>query len=428
MAEPSIRAFSLGKRYQLSEGQRFDRFSQQLTHAATAPARALRRLVGGPPAEERGPDFLWALREVEFEVAPGEVVGVIGRNGAGKSTLLKILSRITEPSEGRVEMRGRVGSLLEVGTGFHPELTGRENVFLNGSILGMSRAEIAARFDEMIAFAELERFVEVPVKRYSSGMYMRLAFAVAAHLESEILLVDEVLAVGDAEFQKRCLSKLEDVSHTGRAVLLVSHNLNAVRRLCGRALLLEGSRLAFDGPAGDAIDRYLGAEATGGRRWIPTEAPGDERARLLAVHTTDAQGAPRSEFDLKEPIRVELEHEALEALAHPLSCQIRVLDASGLLVFVSEEIPEGDADLERVVGSPYVSSCEIPPNLLNEGLYSLSVYVTTPAQGRIHLHEEQAATFRVGDDMLPGSNRQLGYLGPVPGVIRPLLPWSLRRA
>ena len=246
-----IEVTNLGKKYIIAHSQpgrsNYRRFSEDLAAAFTWPLRALRAMRNGAPARRATTEDFWALRDVEFEVQQGEVVGIIGRNGAGKSTLLKILSRITEPTTGRIELDGRVASLLEVGTGFHPELTGRENIFLNGAILGMTKAEIKRKFDEIVAFAEVEKFLDTPVKRYTSGMYVRLAFAVAAHLEPEILIVDEVLAVGDAEFQKKCLGKMSDVARGGRTVLFVSHNMNAVESLCRKAMLLVNGRLDLYG-------------------------------------------------------------------------------------------------------------------------------------------------------------------------------------
>ena len=253
MSHPIIQIEGVGKAYRLGEADVLNAtFRDAIAGLARAPFRRLRQL--GRSSRDKEP--FWALRNVSFDVQPGEVVGIIGRNGAGKSTLLKILSRITEPTDGQVTLRGRVGSLLEVGTGFHPELTGRENVYLNGAILGMTQGEIDRKFDEIVAFAEVEKFLDTPVKRYSSGMYVRLAFAVAAHLEPEILIVDEVLAVGDAEFQKKCLGKMHDVAAGGRTVLFVSHNLNAVERLCSRALVLKRGLLTYAGDVRGAMQSY----------------------------------------------------------------------------------------------------------------------------------------------------------------------------
>jgi lipopolysaccharide transport system ATP-binding protein len=260
MSELAVRVGGLGKQYRLGgHGERYSTLRDQLSKLASAPFRGFGRRAG---YSEQNPAF-WALKDVSFEVPQGEVVGIIGRNGAGKSTLLKILSRITEPTVGEVDINGRVGSLLEVGTGFHPELTGRENVYLNGAILGMRRSEITRKFDEIVAFAEVEKFIDTPVKHYSSGMYMRLAFAVAAHLEPEILIVDEVLAVGDAEFQKKCLGKMGDVAKDGRTVLFVSHNMHAIRSLCAQGIVLERGRMLFAGSAPASVSSYLELAAAG---------------------------------------------------------------------------------------------------------------------------------------------------------------------
>jgi len=263
MGEVAIRAVGLGKQYSIGERQKYKALRDTLTDALYSPFRIIRSVLEGIPKDSREKSSIWALKDVSFEINEGEVVGVIGRNGAGKSTLLKILSRITEPSEGYVDLRGRVGSLLEVGTGFHPELTGRENVYLNGSIIGMKKQEIDRKFDEIVAFAEIEQFLDTPVKFYSSGMYMRLAFSVAAHLESEILVVDEVLAVGDAAFQKKCLGKMNDVAKAGRTVLFVSHNMPIIRSLCRSCLLLEGGQLALTGSTEECSSFYLDVQRNG---------------------------------------------------------------------------------------------------------------------------------------------------------------------
>src|SRR5579863_359451 len=263
--QPIIRVANLGKRYRIGHRESYRTLRESLVAGVAAPFRRVASAVrGNRDAAPNGDGQVWALRDLSFEVEPGEVLGIVGRNGAGKSTLLKVLSRITEPTTGRVELYGRVGSLLEVGTGFHPELTGRENIFLSGAILGMRRAEIVRKFDEMVAFAEVEKFIDTPVKHFSSGMYVRLAFAVAAHLEPEILLVDEVLAVGDAAFQKKCLGKMGDVAKEGRTVLFVSHNVAAVTRLCNRCIVLSGGRAIFDGETRMAVSEY----------YVPVEAAG----------------------------------------------------------------------------------------------------------------------------------------------------------
>ncbi len=302
-----IQVEGLGKRYQLgtSGGRGYTALRDVLTEKAAAVFRRRRRGTGAAPSRPHAGEF-WALRDVAFAVKRGEVLGIIGRNGAGKSTLLKILSRITEPTEGRITLRGRVASLLEVGTGFHPELTGRENIYLNGAILGMSRVEIKAKFDEIVAFAEVERFLDTPVKRYSSGMYVRLAFAVAAHLEPEILIVDEVLAVGDAEFQKKCLGKMEDVAKGGRTVLFVSHQMASVANLSTRILWLEAGRVrAGTGSVGETIRSYLEGASNGARGAI-FNRPSWAKPLIRSVGVTDLDGNPRARFALGEGARFEL--------------------------------------------------------------------------------------------------------------------------
>jgi lipopolysaccharide transport system ATP-binding protein len=308
----AITVDGLSKRYRIGAARgSYRTFRESLTDAVGAPLRLLRsrsRQPAGGTGED-GPTHRWALKDVSFAVEPGEVLGVIGRNGAGKSTLLKVLSRITRPTEGAVELRGRVGSLLEVGTGFHPELTGRENVFLNGAILGMTRREVARKFDEIVDFAEVGPFLDTPVKRYSSGMYTRLAFAVASHLETDVLMVDEVLAVGDAQFQKKCLGKMGQVSRRGRTVLFVSHNMTAVKALCSRAILVEGGRVAVDGSVDEVVNRYLTAGTDMARTGIiPENAPRSSdvpgEAYFRSVRLTDLDGRPVSQLYFGQPFQV----------------------------------------------------------------------------------------------------------------------------
>ena len=308
----AIAVNGLSKRYRLgTSGRSYRTLRESVMDAVRIPWRPRDRRGSTGRSDSAAPTDVWAVKDVSFEAAPGEVLGVIGRNGAGKSTLLKMLSRIVAPTDGTIVLRGRVGSLLEVGTGFHQELTGRENIYLNGSILGMSRREIRAKFDEIVAFSEVEKFLDTPVKRYSSGMYMKLAFAVASHLEPEILLVDEVLAVGDAQFQQKCLGKMGEVSRAGRTVLFVSHNMTAIKSLCSRAVLIEGGRVARDGSVDEVVDRYLsGGTDMAMTGIIPENAPRHQdvagEARFQTVRLTDSSGAPTTQLYFGQPFRVQV--------------------------------------------------------------------------------------------------------------------------
>ena len=317
MSDAVIRAEGLSKRYRIgARRESYATLRESIVSVArrivTAPVRAAARLGRGAPRSE----FIWALKDVSFEVKRGEVLGIIGPNGAGKTTLLKVLSRITEPTEGTAEIRGRVGALLEVGTGFHPELTGRENVYLNGAILGMRRREIRAKFDEIVAFAEIERFIDTPVKRYSSGMQTRLAFAVAAHLEPEVLLVDEVLAVGDASFQRKCLGKMGEVAGAGRTVLFVSHNMAAIEALCGQALFMDGGTIGSRGEAGAVVETYLAGIRDGSATLASTEsASGDFRIERIVLR--DDGGRPTGVFRPGESISIDVHYVAREPVPRP---------------------------------------------------------------------------------------------------------------
>jgi lipopolysaccharide transport system ATP-binding protein len=369
---------------------------------------------------------IWALRDVSLEVPEGQVLGVIGHNGAGKSTLLRILTRITTPTSGRAEIRGRVGSLLEVGTGFHPELTGRENVYLNGSVLGMKQREIQSKFDEIVEFAGVEQFVDTPVKRYSSGMSVRLAFAVAAHLEPEILLVDEVLAVGDAEFQRRCLGRMEDLSESGRTVVFVSHQMQAVSQLCDRAILLEKGSVTLDGPSGDVVAHYLQSVGGSGstRSWPDVEdAPGDDLVRLLSVRVVDEEGTTADATDVRRPVGIEIGFRILHSDGPAVFPKIKVYNARRNVVFNALDT----SSRWREPSSPgeYVSTAWIPGNLLNEGLITVDVGICSVGLPKLHPHAGcvDAVSFHVQDEGEGDSARGL-FTGQLQGVVRPLLEWT----
>ncbi|HEX2852754.1 MAG TPA: ABC transporter ATP-binding protein [Opitutaceae bacterium] len=377
MSKAVITVENLGKRYTLNHQPASGLFREQLSHTLRAPLRWLRR-DGKAPHSER--EEFWALRDINFSIGRGEVVGIIGRNGAGKSTLLKILSRITEPSRGRVSIRGRVASLLEVGTGFHPELSGRENIFLNGAILGMTRAEIRRKFDEIVAFAEVERFLDTPVKHYSSGMYVRLAFAVAAHLEPEILVIDEVLAVGDMQFQKKCLGKMQSVAATeGRTVLFVSHNTSAVQNLCTRTLLLTRGQLTFDGGVREGLQRYLDAGAAKTGRALDHQsevfAGGPLRCTALTVNgrAEDQLAVP----DTRTPLAVEM------LLEVSTSCRVSLesflCDRYGnKLAFASPGHDESNAHVHQLAPGRHRLRAQLVLPQLVRGHYQLEFVLVEP--------------------------------------------------
>lgn len=372
----------------------------------------------------RDSEEFFALKGVSFEIGQGEIVGLIGRNGAGKSTLLKILSRITEPTSGRAQVHGRLGSLLEVGTGFHQELSGRDNVFLNGAILGMRRQEIALRFDEIVEFSGVSQFIDTPVKRYSSGMYLRLAFAVAAHLDTEILVVDEVLAVGDASFQKKCLAKMEDVGNHGRTVVLVSHNMMAVTRLCQRTILLNDGLVLDDGPSHEVVGSYLrsGLGTTALREWADAEsAPGNEIVRLRALRTRTALGDASEAMDIRRPIRIEMEFDVLTE-GHSLVPNFHLFNEEGVCVFIASDKDPGWTRKTRPRGR-YVTTAHIPGNYLAEGTIVVSAAISTMDPVIVHFFERDAVAFQVIDS-LDGDSARGDFAGPMPGVVRPLLQWT----
>jgi lipopolysaccharide transport system ATP-binding protein len=431
MNSPIITVENLSKRYSLSHlrDQRYVALRDVLVEKATGLFRRNGK-SGGRPSDVGGQtkeDF-WALKDVSFEVKEGEVVGIIGRNGAGKSTLLKILSRITDPTEGRIQIKGRVASLLEVGTGFHPELTGRENIFLNGAILGMQRAEIRKKFDEIVAFAEVEKFLDTPVKRYSSGMYVRLAFAVAAHLEPEILVVDEVLAVGDAEFQKKCLGKIESVAKgEGRTVLFVSHNMQTIQQLCNRALLLSSGKKTLDGAPSEVVEAYRHDrnDAETGLSEISriiSELPEDPTFRFRKIEVSQL-GRITADVVSGEPIQILIEYDVLEE-AHGLHVYFLVCDLDGLLLF--ESLHNGAlAEIPSVGPGRYRSTAIIPADLLAGRTYELQINVGIH---RVRTCVPQPSPLRIALNVtsLGQVNRAYpGYL--TPGKLAPLIPWETSR-
>jgi lipopolysaccharide transport system ATP-binding protein len=366
----------------------------------------------------------WALKNVNVQIQPGEVVGVVGRNGAGKSTFLKTLARVTMPTTGRIRLMGRVGSLLEVGTGFHPELTGRENVYLNGAILGMSRKEIAERFDAIVEFAEIAQFLDTPVKRYSSGMYVRLAFAVAAHLEPEILLVDEVLAVGDAAFQRKCLGKMGEVARGGRTILFVSHNMAAVTRLCGRALWFDEGTLRDDGDSESVVAKYLAAGAAQGGEITygdknGRKGPGSDYVTLEAVRLRSDAGNVSPIVDVRLPFLVEVQYRVL-CPSNGLRVGIRLTAHDGT-VLLSTTDRDDENELGREPGV-YVSRCKIPGDFLNYGLYYVSVGCDFP-MAQTHFLIDQALAFQIEQTGGVGGHISDGRSG----MVRVRLPWNVER-
>jgi lipopolysaccharide transport system ATP-binding protein len=423
MSEPvAVRIEGVGKRYKI--GALHPGYATLRELVGDALAAPFRRLRGD---DSRRRETIWALRDVDMEVRRGDLVGIIGHNGAGKSTLLKILSRITRPSAGEVEIRGRVGSLLEVGTGFHPDLTGRENIYLNGAILGMRRVEIRKKFDEIVAFSELEKFVETPVKFYSSGMYVRLAFSVAAHLEPEILIMDEVLAVGDAAFQQKCLDKMRDIRLQGRTIFFVSHDLAAVTRLCKRVVLLEGGRVTAEGQPQEVVNRYLNSNWKAGaeRAWDEGEdAPGDRVVRLRRVRVCDERGETASAFDVRRPVHVEVTYDVLEE-GHALVPVLELFNEEGVEVFTTHDAGGEWRRRARARGR-YRSAVRVPGNLLAEGSLIAHVSLMSHFPSTIlHAREANAVAFQMVDEQ-GGPSARGDYVGPMPGVVRPLLEWTTR--
>jgi homopolymeric O-antigen transport system ATP-binding protein len=417
----AIEAHGLSKKYRLGEMQAaYGTLRESLSHAA--------RRVTGQEHHSTAKQEIWALKDVSFEVPEGQVLGVIGRNGAGKSTLLKVLTRITTPTSGRVEIRGRIGSLLEVGTGFHPELTGRENIYLNGSILGMKRREIDQRYDAIVEFSGVERFIDTPVKRYSSGMYVRLAFSVAAHLEPEIMLVDEVLSVGDAEFQRRCLGRMEELGSAGRTVLFVSHALSAVAQLCDRAIQIDSGMVVQDGSPAEVIAHYLHQTHSAGTEQVwdsEDAAPGNDLVRIMAVRALPHEGMPPGIMDVRRPVGIEITFRVLRA-GKPVFPKIKVLDRESTIAFNAMDTDE--RWLESTPPGEYAATAWIPGNLLNEGAVSSEVAICSLDFPKLEHHAAvyEAVSFEVLDPG-EGDTARGRFGGQWRGVVRPLLDWSVKR-
>jgi lipopolysaccharide transport system ATP-binding protein len=417
----AIEVSNLGKKYRIGGPvSRYTTLRESLVDTFAAPIRRLRS------GKETAENTIWALRGVSFQVPEGQVLGVIGRNGAGKSTLLKILSRVTDPTEGYARIRGRVGSLLEVGTGFHPELTGRENIQLNGAILGMPRRQIESKFDEIVEFSGVEKFIDTPVKRYSSGMYLRLAFAVAAHMEPDILVVDEVLAVGDAEFQRKCLGKMSDVAKAGRTVLFVSHSMSSILRLTEETLVLENGRVAMQATTPEAVDYYLssGFSQTGERFWFENEIPTASYPFYpRALRVMNPGGNVSDTVRSTEPVTLELEYDLAEPI-QGLRLGIYLMTTHGETVFTAFDTDSPDLYEKfatREAGH-YLSRAVLPADLLNEGRYVIGVNASVFRVKR-YFQDEAALAFNVDASGAPGTQ----WSEVRQGTIRPRLEWEIEQ-
>jgi lipopolysaccharide transport system ATP-binding protein len=418
MPIPSIRVERLSKQYRVGRSElQNNTIRDVISHSFRAGADAVRSMFNRGHPISLGREWFWALRDVAFEVPAGQVVGIVGANGAGKSTLLKVLSKITEPTTGRVEIRGRVGSLIEVGTGFHSELTGRENTYLNGAILGMRRSEIDRKFDEIVAFAGVERFIDTPIKHYSSGMQLRLGFGVAAHLETEILIVDEVLAVGDAEFQKKCLSTMSRVANDGRTVLFVSHNATAVKTLCHRAIWLKEGRIAGDGPSGEVLSSYLMSSAgTIPERVWHREVEPKCPVALDRVAARPEAGTPNDRINAATPFLIEVDYWSRDPDAE-VSASIALFNEQEVLLFETTEPSQNDVESSGNVGLRR-AACHLPPNLLSRGMYRVEVSIRH--NQRYAIEEPEALYFTIFD---PDDEANERYRRR-PSVIRPSLQWE----
>jgi lipopolysaccharide transport system ATP-binding protein len=426
MSDTVIKVENLSKRYVI--GHQTQNGNVTLRDAIANSARSLKQKIFNSNLKFEDPthEEFWAIKDVSFEIKQGDRVGIIGRNGAGKSTLLKILSRITEPTSGRISIKGRVASLLEVGTGFHAELSGRENIFLNGAILGMSRAEIKKKFDEIVDFAEVEKFLDTSVKHYSSGMYVRLAFAVASHLEPEILIVDEVLSVGDSGFQKKSLGKMKDVSDEGRTVLFVSHSLPTITSLCQNCILLDNGEIKEMGNASEVIMQYYssGQNSPASVEFGEYDCKiGDEYIQLISGYVKNSLEEITPEISINEDLKISMTYRVLQNSNYRFVPNFHFYTASGVCAFIAS--PKNAIILSM---GEYISECDLPKNLLNDGVYFVGLAISSFDLGtKVHFFKQNVISFNVKDPLEGSVGRQHGYMGIVPGIIRPQLEWNLSK-
>ena len=416
MSNLAVRVEDIGKQYNIFKEAQYTTLREKIVEVVKSPVKTLLNPTGSQK--------FWALRNVSFSIEHGQVLGVIGKNGAGKSTLLKILSRVVEPTEGEAEVHGRVGSLLEVGTGFHPELTGRENIFLNGAILGMKKTEIEKKFDEIVAFSEIDKFIDTPVKRYSSGMYMRLAFAVSAHLEPEILVVDEVLAVGDAEFQRKCLGKMSDVASEGRTVIFVSHNMSAIQRLTQECIILDKGKMVLRARTPEAVDYYLTNDfsASGERKYSAAEIPASAHPFTpVAVRVKNNANVTTDNLLSVEPVTIEVEYE-LATDVTGLRVGVYLMTSRGEYVLTSFDTddPEKYHALGVRKAGRYISRCTIPADTLNEGRFVIGINASSYMVQR-YFADERAINFTINATGAPG----MQWVEVRQGPLRPRLDWRI---